>query len=355
MIDTAEKLAEWVPRIRAADWLALDTEADSLHAYPEKLCLIQISFPGADELIDPLASADLSGFLDALGGRELILHGADYDLRLLRRTYGFVPGTVFDTMLAARLLGVVELGLTSLVEKLLGVHLEKGPQTADWGRRPLTPRMDDYARNDTRHLKGLADLLRTRLLEKGRLGWHEESCARLVEECAELRPADPDQVWRVKGADKLDRRGLAMLRELWTWRDHEAVAANRPPYFVLRHETLVAVADAAAQDKPVVLLLPPRLTARRKQGLLASLERATELTAAQWPHRRPTSNQRPTLAEKQRYEILRQIRDRRALELEIDPTLIASRASLGALSHDWETQQARMMKWQRELLRGETG
>ena len=97
MIDSAEKLAGLLPRVQTADWLALDTEADSLHAYPEKLCLIQISLPEADELIDPLASLDLSALLDALGGRELILHGADYDLRLLRRAYGFVPESVFDT------------------------------------------------------------------------------------------------------------------------------------------------------------------------------------------------------------------------------------------------------------------
>ena len=117
MIDSEEELARWVPKVQTADWVALDTEADSLHAYPEKLCLVQISLPGADGLIDPLAPLDLGPLLDALGGRELILHGADYDLRMLRRTYGFVPKTVFDTMVAARLLGFTEFGLTNLVER----------------------------------------------------------------------------------------------------------------------------------------------------------------------------------------------------------------------------------------------
>jgi len=350
VIDSDELLADWLPRVRAADWLALDTEADSLHAYPEKLCLIQISLPGADELIDPLSSLDLSPLLDALRGRELILHGADYDLRLLRRTFGFVPNSVFDTMLAARLLGFAEFGLTNLVENLLHVHLEKGPQTADWARRPLTERMINYARNDTRHLKPLADLLKARLHETRRRGWQEESCARLIRECAELRPADPDQVWRIKGADKLDRRGLAVLRALWAWRDAEAVAANRPPYFVLRHETLVDLAEAASQEKALLLLLPPRLSTRRRTGLLAAVERALALPAAQWPHRTRHSGHRPSAAEKRRHDVLRERRDRRAAELGIDPTLIASRATLSALARDWDQHQAALMKWQRELL-----
>ena len=352
MIDSEEKLARWVPKVQTADWVALDTEADSLHAYPEKLCLVQISLPGADGLIDPLAPLDLGPLLDALGGRELILHGADYDLRMLRRTYGFVPKTVFDTMVAARLLGFTEFGLTNLVERLLGVRLEKGPQTADWARRPLTERMIHYARNDSHYLKPLADLLRAQLQEKARLSWQEESCARLIQECARPQPVDPDQVWRVKGADKLDRRGLAVLRELWNWRDSEAVTANRPPYFVVRHEALVALADAAARQRPVSSLLPPRLSARRREGLFAALERAWELPPAQLPHRNRPSGHRPSLAERRRLDLLRQRRDRCAAELGIDPTLIASRATLTALAGDRSTDQADLMKWQRELLQG---
>lgn len=351
MIDSDEKLAQWVPRVRDANWLALDTEADSLHAYPEKLCLIQISLPGVEQLIDPLAAVDLGPLLDALRGRELVMHGADYDLRMLRRTYGFVPQAVFDTMLAARLLGFVEFGLNNLVEKLLGVRLEKGPQTADWARRPLTERMIHYARNDTHYLKPLADLLTDRLREKGRIGWQEESCARLVQDCAQPRPVDPDQTWRVKGADKLDRRGLAVLREIWSWRDSEALAANRPPYFILRHETLIGVADAASREKPFVPLLPPRLSTRRREGLIAAVECALELAPAQWPHRNRSSGRRPTPAEKRRQDILRQRRDRCAAELGIGPTLIASRATLAALAHDWDKHQSALMQWQRELLR----
>ena len=160
-------MAALLPKLQAARWLALDTEADSLHAYPEKLCLIQISIEGADVILDPLARVDFAPACDILRQHELILHGADYDLRLLRKSFGFVPGAIFDTMIAARLLGYREFGLSNLVQKHLGVTLEKGPQKANWGRRPLTPRMEAYARNDTRHLKALSDLLRTQLEDKG--------------------------------------------------------------------------------------------------------------------------------------------------------------------------------------------
>ena len=162
------------------DWIAVDTEADSLHAYPEKLCLIQVSALGLNELVDPLAQTDLRPLLEIFRRHELIFHAADYDLRLLRRAFDFTPAQIFDTMEAARLLGHREFGLTHLVNKYLDVTLEKGPQKANWARRPLTERMQIYARNDTRHLKAVADLLRAELQQKGRLRWHQEVCARLV-------------------------------------------------------------------------------------------------------------------------------------------------------------------------------
>src|SRR6266446_9379056 len=180
MIATEQRLSEFLPMLRAASWVAVDTEADSLHAYPEKVCLIQISTVAGNELIDPLAGLNLDPLLDALSGHELIMHGADYDLRLLRKHHEFVPSAVFDTMLAARLLGVRQFSLGNLVEKYLQVKLEKGAQKANWAMRPLTERMTRYARNDTHYLKPLAERLKPELEAKGRLAWHQESCARLI-------------------------------------------------------------------------------------------------------------------------------------------------------------------------------
>src|SRR5260370_12755696 len=203
MIATEQRLSESLPMLRAASWVAVDTEADSLHAYPEKVCLIQISTVAGDELIDPLAGLNLDALLDALSGRELIMHGADYDLRLLCKHHEFVPSAIFDTMLAPRLLGLKQFGLSHLVQGLLGVKLEKGAQKANWAMRPLTPRMEHYARNDTHFLKPLADKMKPELKAKNRMAWHQESCARLIVESSKTRPAGLDSVWRLKGTHTL--------------------------------------------------------------------------------------------------------------------------------------------------------
>jgi ribonuclease D len=176
VIGDAENLKTVVDAIRNSPWVAVDSEADSLHAYPEKLCLLQFSVEGGDYLVDTLAGFDLTSLLDALRNRELIFHGADYDLRMLRKTFHFVPSDIFDTMTAARLLGYKQFGLGALVERHLSIKLEKGPQKMNWARRPLTDRMEQYARNDTRHLKTLSDNLRNELKEKGRLDWQKETC-----------------------------------------------------------------------------------------------------------------------------------------------------------------------------------
>src|SRR5207249_5349131 len=235
VIDTDQKLAAFLPVLRAATWVAVDTEADSLHAYPEKVCLIQISTVSGDELIDPLASFNLDPLLEALSGHELIMHGADYDLRLLEKHHRFVPRSIVDTMHAARRLGFSQFRLGNLVERYLGVKLEKGAQKANWALRPLTERMERYARNDTHYLRPLEEQLKTELTAKGRLAWHQESCARLIEESTKERPPDLDSVWRIKGSHLLAAPALAVLRELWCWRETEAVRANCPPYFVISH------------------------------------------------------------------------------------------------------------------------
>ena len=351
VIDTDEKLAALLPALKSATWLALDTEADSLHAYPEKVCLIQISTTAGDELIDPLSPTNLDPLFAALSGHDLIMHGADYDLRLFRKHHEFVPRAIFDTMLAARLLGELQFGLSSLVEKFLGVKLDKASQKADWARRPLTERMEIYARNDTHHLKSLSDKLKQGLQEKGRLGWHQESCARLVVECSQPVVADQDSVWRVKGSHALNPHQLAMLRELWQWRETEAIAANRPPFFILSHEKLVELAIAMAAHESVEPLLPPRMSPRRRDSLGVIVKAAHRITPDRHPEILRHRGRRLTEAEMHRYGELEKQRNAVAHKLGIDPTLIASRATLGELSRDWDQYAPDLMNWQRELLK----
>jgi ribonuclease D len=350
VIDTNEQLAAYLPVVRAAEWIAVDTEADSLHAYPEKVCLIQISTVAGDRLIDPLADMDIDPLLDALGSHRLIMHGADYDLRLLRKHHEFVPGAIFDTMLAARLLGDRQFGLGSLVEKHLGVKLEKGPQKANWARRPLTERMEKYARNDTHYLKPLSDKLKQELQQQGRLAWHEESCARLIDESSRFQPADLDSVWRVKGSHALSRPALAVLRELWRWREQEAIAANRPPFFILSHEMLVDMAAAAAAHRPIEPLVPHHLSPRRRTGLSHAIKTGLQLTADKHPELPQRTGRRPTEAERRRCAELEKRRDAHAHQLGMDPTLIASRATLLELARNWDKHAPELMNWQRVLL-----
>jgi len=352
VIDTEQGLAAFLPVLRAATWVALDTEADSLHAYPEKVCLLQISTVSGDRLIDPLARVNLDPLLEALSGHELIMHGADYDLRLLRKHHEFVPGAIFDTMLAARLLGVRQFGLSHLVEHYLAVKLEKGAQKANWAMRPLTPRMEAYARNDTRYLKPLSDRLKSELDARGRLAWQQESCARLIADSTRQHPADTDAVWRVKGSHLLGRPALAVLRELWRWREAEAIAANKPPFFVMSHQALVDIAAAAAASQPVEPFLPRHFSDRRRGGLAKAVAHGLALSPDRHPKVLRNISRRPSEGEKRRFVELQKYRDAHAAELGIDPTLIASRGMLSDLAHEWDQHQGELMNWQRALLMG---
>jgi ribonuclease D len=350
VIDTNEKLDAFMPVLRAASWVSVDTEADSLHAYPEKICLIQISTAAGDRLVDPLAAIDLPRFLEALKGHDLLMHGADYDLRLLWKHHRFTPRSVFDTMIAARLLGARQFSLNSLVSHHLGLTLDKGMQKADWARRPLTERMEAYARNDTRHLKPLADKLRGELQAKDRLAWHEESCARQARDCAfDLEP-DGDTVWRMKGSHLLSRPALAVLRNVWHWREREAVASNRPPFFVLPHETLTHIAVAALDSKPIDTLLPRRFSDRRREGLREAIQRGLGTPTSQHPEPLRFNSRRLSEAERRRLAELERRRDAHAAKLGLDPSLIAPRAALLDLARHWDKHAPELMKWQRELL-----
>jgi len=356
LVDGATELASVLDQVAPLNQVALDCEADSLHAYPEKLCLLQLAAgEGQNQLIalvDPLADMDIEPLLQLLMGKHLLLHGADFDLRLLHRAYGFVPTQVFDTMEAARLLGWREVSLKALVDRVLGYRLDKGSQRANWARRPLTAKMHAYAIDDVKYLAPVAAHLEAELRGCGRLSWHREICQRSIELAAAPRVVDETRVWRVKGSKSLGRLGLAVVRELWHVREREAIAVSRPPYFVFAHELLVDLAAQVERDPTVMgQLLAQRagLRGRRARAVADALDRARDVPPSDYP-KRLRAKQRPQLsqAEQTRLTQLKDVRDRQAEQLEIEPTLIAPKAMLVALAR--ETVPPQLMTWQRDLL-----
>jgi ribonuclease D len=346
-IASAAGLAKLLPHIEPVERVAVDTEADSLHCYHEKLCLLQISVPEKDVLVDPLANVDLAPLREALEKKEIVLHGADFDLRLLRRNLNFKARKIFDTVIAARLLGIREFSLAALVERFFGVTLTKGSQKANWARRPLPSRMVEYAINDTHYLLPLAEKLERQLRERDRLEWFRQSCQRLLEQTAVERVRDLDDAWRISGAGTLRGPAAAVLRALWQWREKEAEAADRPPFHILQNHELLEAAESFAKGGTPDF---SHFSARRRGAFREAAEHALKLPEDAWPLPRPRLGTRPTAEMKQRTEELRRRRDHGATRLELDPAFVAPRAALEALATNEKNGAALLVPWQCEVL-----
>ena len=351
---------------RPGEPISLDTEADSFHHYFEKTCLLQLGHGAEATLVDPLKGLDLAPLLAILAQRRLLFHAADYDLRLLFRGYGFRPVAIFDTMIAAQLLGEPELGLAALLGKRVGVTLDKVHQRADWSERPLTDDMVLYAAKDVLHLPDLAASLEADLVAKGRLAWHEEECARLLAMDVTAREADPENDWRIKGTNALTNKERAFARGLYLARDQRARETDRPPFRVLTNERLLEAAKkAAAGETRLHELFPgPKPIGAAFQRLLKdALDSARALPPAEWPlARRPEKYQAEPALERA-VDNLKKARDARAKELGLDPGVLASRATLSAaararldagraLGAEELAAATGMSRWRAELLAG---
>jgi ribonuclease D len=347
IITNNELLDDWCGTLEKCDPVAVDTEGDSLHCYFEKLCLIQIGLPEQDVLIDPLEPLDFSRFNAVLAQRRIILHGCDFDLRMLRRGTKFAPGEVFDTYLAARLVGLKEVGLASLVKEYFEIDLPKSSQKANWARRPLTAAMIAYAINDTLYLIELAERLTEELRAKGRWEWFEESCQKAVQAAGEDREKDPERIWKITGSAALHGRELAVLRALWHWRDAEARKADRPSFQILRNEELIELAKSTAEGG---VQLPNGVHSTRRKRLTTLLQEALLLPEAEWPQRVRLIRDRPTAEQEHRMEQLKNRRDRVAEDLQLDPGVIAPRQALERISREPETVGSVLMRWQQKLL-----
>ena len=369
LIATSAQLTELLEKIEPVDRVAIDTEADSLHCYREKLCLLQVSVSAnrtdssrgepatvsdrgydnaaRDYIVDPLAELDLAPLCAVLAQKEIVLHGADYDLRLLRRSLNFAACKIFDTVIAARLLGIGEFSLAALVERFFGVKLAKGSQKANWARRPLPERMVEYAMNDTHYLLPLADRLESQLREQDRLDWLGQSCERAIEQAAAERVRDVDEAWRIRGSGALRGRAAAVLRALWQWREKEAEAVDRPPFHILQNDELLRAAESFASGSvPDYRYFLPR----RRRAFRDAAQSALQLPEDEWPVSRRRFGTRPSAEVVRRSEELRHRRDRAARELELEPTFVAPRATLEAIAADQTRASALLVPWQQQLL-----
>jgi ribonuclease D len=347
-LSNTDELQRWCDTKVGEPRIAVDTEGDSLHCYFEKLCLIQISAPGQNVLVDPFQPLDFGVLNRFLESRTTVFHGCDYDLRMLRRGIQFFPGPVFDTYLAARLMGMKEVGLASLVKHFFAIDLPKSSQKANWARRPLTDVMIAYAINDTKYLLLLAERLEQELRNSSRWHWYEETCARAVSAAAEDRERDPEKVWKIPGSAALPARGLAVLRSLWYWRESEAQQADRPPFQIMRNDDLVGLVQVALTGSR--LDLPDWLPSSRRRRLLATIHQSLEIPETEWPQRNRNARLRPTSDQERRFEQLRSKRDQIATALALDASVLASRSALEKIVREPEAAETVLMGWQRELL-----
>src|SRR5262245_50550912 len=359
----SSSLPTLLQRIGVAERIALDIEADSLHNYFEKVCLVQLSLGGEHYLVDPLGGLDLSGLLQALTDKPLILHGGDYDLRMLRASMGFRPrGEVFDTMIAAQLLGFEQIGLAALTEKFFAVTIGKEGQKSDWSRRPLSEKQLRYAVNDTRFLERLADRLHIELSARGRTHWHMESCLAMVESSRHDRAREPDQAWRIKGAGNLTRRQLAYLREFWCWRDRHARSANLPAFRVLGNQELLNLVRWAESHPGAPLYQDPQLPRNIIRAQLTTLEEVIVHVAgmdqAEWPERMKRDYDSPPRDCIEKINALRSECAQIAQKLEIAASTLAPRAALEAIARsrprsvDDIMKTGGLLRWQAELVQG---
>jgi ribonuclease D len=311
--------------------IAVDLEADSMHCYKEKVCLLQFSTPERTVLVDPLTSGDLSPLASVLADPEVrkIFHAADYDIRCLNRDFGFTLCGLFDTMIACQFLGEEKVGLADVLGKYYGVALDKQYQRADWAARPLTEGMIRYAAEDTRHLHRLARLLEEKLAARGRLEWVAEEFALL--EQVRFQEQEGPLFLRAKGAAVLDRRQLAILEELLQWRDREARRRDRPLFKVLGNKTLLELARSMPRTLSgltAVEGISPRLADRCGKALLGAIAAGLAVPESDLPvYPRGERRLRDATVDR-RLTALKEWRKEAAAELEMDPGIVINNALL---------------------------
>ncbi|HEX8169129.1 MAG TPA: ribonuclease D [Thermoanaerobaculia bacterium] len=354
-IDRQQELDDALARAASHAQLAVDTEADSLHSYFDKVCLIQMSTTDEDLVVDPLVRIDLARFGEVLADEKItkVFHGGDYDLRILNRDFGFTVRNLIDTSICAQLLGYEGLGLAALLDRHFGLKLNKTHQRADWSIRPLPQDMLEYATTDTHYLIPLAAKLREELEALGRWEWAVEEFARL--EHVRYKEVDEDaETWRkLKNIGTLDRRSLAIVRDLHRWRDALARKADRPPFKILGNDVIVELArtkPAAFRDLGSVKGLSRYHIDRYGREMVAIVREAMELAEEALPER---NDPKPWIRDKAleaRIDRLKRVRDKYAKELKIDPSVLGARHILTAVATANSLDVPTMREWQKQVM-----
>lgn len=359
-LDTPESTARFLREISTAREIAVDTEGASFHRFVDRIYLLQISTRERSAIIDPLAVPQLDG-LGALMERddvEVVFHDADYDLRLLRQDYGWAVVRIFDTRVAAQLLGIRAFGLAALLERYFGVKLEKKYQRADWSLRPLTPGMLDYAAQDTLHLLALRDRMRDDLERAGRLAWAQEEFA--VVQNVRWEPDEQGMAFlRIKGTRDLNRRELALFRELVRWRDEVAAELDRATFRVVGNEPLLELArrrPTARQELGQVKGMPRGIIEQRAGEILEAIARGQAVPESDLP-RFPKARRWDRDPDFDgRVSALKTARDAVAHRLDMDPGVLCAKDRIEAVARRNPAtpseldEVTELRRWQREVL-----
>jgi ribonuclease D len=333
-VDNSQSLQNLADSLASQTRVAVDTESNSLHAYQERVCLIQFSFPGTDYLVDPFPFENLSPLAEFFRSTriEKVFHASEYDVICLKRDYGIEFNHIFDTMVAARILGIHEVGLNNLLKAEFGIDLDKRLQKANWGRRPLPEDYLTYARYDTHYLLDLRDVMERRLIEAGLMDLAIEDFARMTRITVPANSILEDEMWRLHGARDLNPTEAAILLELLRWREKEAERMNRPPFKVISSEQLIMIAlsknchESSLRNK--VRLSPLQLD-RYAQELQTAWE-----TGRANPPVEPPTHVKPDYAFRRRLDRLKIFRKTAAEKMKVESDIILPRDLLFELAEN---------------------
>ena len=331
LITAREHLEEVAAELAKCPRLAFDTESNGFYAYREKVCLIQISSPTDDYIVDPIAIPDIStlGPLLADPNIEKLFHAGEYDVLCLKRDYGFTFSNLYDTMIAARILGIKELGLAAAIERQFGLVISKKLQRADWGKRPLTDEMIRYAQGDTHFLMRIADEQKKMLQDKGRWDDAVEAFIELEKLEPNIRNFDPEGYWKLVGRTDIGGRPMAALKEIWLYREAQAESRDRAPFRVMPEDLMVKIAEAMPESKEALAAvkgMSPYILERFGSGLLAAVEKgraAPPVTRPAQPEKKRMNDDEWRL-----FEALRAWRKERGERDKVEPVVILSTDSM---------------------------